>query len=261
MRRFLIAAVAAVSMVLALPAVANNSWGSYHWDGSGTPVPLTLENNLNSAWSSVLTDVVADWTSSPVLDLSVDPAAGGTNCVNPLANVVSTDPGEIQVCNESYGANGWLGVARIWIAADGTHITAAIAAVNDSYFSTPTYNNANAKRHVLCQEVGHAFGLDHQHGPKNQTCMNDQWGLTSDSFTSPNQHDYDQLNTIYAHLGGTTGSGDDGGGSGGPPCSKKPDHPNCSNRAPGAPYSVQHLANGQTLVTYITWAPGHGPSN
>jgi hypothetical protein len=252
------AGVALLSMVLASPLSANNAWGDYHWDGTSTPVPLTLENNLSPSWPSVLTAVEQDWDVSDVLTLNIGSADGSSNCGNPLANVASTDPGEIQVCNGSYGANGWLGVARIWIAADGTHITAGIAAVNDSYLGPGgAYDNANARRHVLCQEVGHAFGLDHQKGPNKRSCMNDQWGLTSSSFVSPNQHDYNQLDTIYAHLGGTPG--DTGGDKGGPPCSKNPSHPNCVAGSTAGPYSVKRLANGQTLVTWITWAPGHGP--
>ncbi len=112
------------------------------------------------------------------------------------------------MCNGSYGATGWPGVARIWI--DGTRITAAIAVANVYYLVN--YSN-NAKRHVLCQEVGHTFGLDHQQSPRNQSCMNDKWGLDNFSFVSPNQHDIDQLATIDAHRGGDTGdTGDPGGG-------------------------------------------------
>ncbi len=260
-RSSVIAGVVFLSMVLASSVVANNAWGDYHWDGASTPVALTLEDNLSPSWSTVLGVVEADWDASGALDLTIDSSPdSSTNCGNPLANVGPANPGEIEVCNGSYGTNGWLGVARIWIAADGTHISAAIAAVNDSYLgSGGAYDNANARQHVLCQEVGHGFGLDHQKSPNKQSCMNDRWGLTSSNFVSPNQHDINQLDTIYAHLDGTTG--DDGGGNGGPPCSKNPSHPNCVNGSPGAPYSVQRLANGQTVVTWITWAPGHGPTS
>jgi hypothetical protein len=61
---------------------------------------------------------------------------------------------------------------------------------------------------VLCQEVGHTFGLDHQDesGISLNTCM-DYYHNTSNSdtkSTSPNRHDYDELATIYAHLDSTT---------------------------------------------------------
>ncbi len=247
-------------MVLASSVVANNAWGDYHWDGASTPVALTLEDNLSPSWSTVLGTVEADWDTSGALDLTTidSPPDGSTNCGNPLANPDPANPGEIEVCNGSYGTNGWLGVARIWIAADGTHISAAIAAVNDSYLgSGGAYDNADARQHVLCQEVGHTFGLDHQKSPKKQTCMNAQWGLTSSSFVSPNPHDYDQLASIYAHLDPISEEGGNGGG----PCDKKPDHPKCQAGSPGHSFEVERLANGQIMLTWITWAPGYGPDH
>ena len=258
-RSSIIAGAVFLSMVLASSVVANNAWGDYHWDGASTPVALTLEDNLSPSWSTVLGTVEADWDTSGALDLTIDsPPDGSTNCGNPLANVGPANPGEIEVCNGSYGTNGWLGVARIWIAADGTHISAAIAAVNDSYLgSGGAYDNANARQHVLCQEVGHTFGLDHQKSPKKQTCMNAQWGLTSSSFVSPNPHDYDQLASIYAHLDPISEEGGNGGG----PCDKKRDHPKCQAGSPGHSFEVERLANGQIMLTWITWAPGYGPDH
>lgn len=257
-RSSIIAGAVFLSMVLASSVVANNAWGDYHWDGASTPVALTLEDNLSPSWSTVLGTVDADWDTG-ALDLTIDSSPdGSTNCGNPLANPDPANPGLIEVCNGSYGTNGWLGVARIWIAADGTHISAAIAAVNDSYLgSGGAYDNANARQHVLCQEVGHTFGLDHQKSPKKQTCMNAQWGLTSSSFVSPNPHDYDQLASIYAHLDGTSEEGGNGGG----PCDKKPDHPKCQAGSPGHSFEVERLANGQIMLTWITWAPGYGPDH
>ena len=244
-RRLVVGVVGLLVIALSLPALANNAWGEYHWDGSSTPVSLGLENNVSGAqWSGVLGDVETDWDTSGVLSLGIVSPDGSTNCADPLANTVPANPGLIEVCNGSYGQNGWLGVARIWIV-DGVHISAAIAAVNDSYLGPgAAYDNANARRHVLCQEVGHGFGLDHQKSPKKQTCMNAQWGLTSSSFISPNQHDYDQLASIYAHLDGI--SEEDGGG--GPPCDKLPDHPKCQAGSPGHSFEVERLANGQIML-------------
>ena len=67
----------------------------------------------------------------------------------------------------------------------------------------------------MCQEVGHTFGLDHQDENFNNTnlgtCMdytNDPSGLAGTNGTlsneHPNQHDYDQLATIYTHLDNKT---------------------------------------------------------
>ncbi len=250
---------AVVLMVLALtvPVLAGHAWNGYHWDGTGTPLSLSLEENLSGAqWSGVLGQVESDWDVSGVLDLGIVGPDGSSNCADPLAITAPASPGRIEVCNGSYGENGWLGVARVWLGTDGAHITAAIAAVNDSYLGPgATYDNANARRHVLCQEVGHAFGLGHQQSPRKQSCMNDRWGLTSSSFVSPDQHDYEELASIYAHLGGTP---DDGGGSGGGPCDKKPDHPKCQSGSGDHSFEVDRLPNGQTILTWITWAPGRG---
>ncbi len=259
-RRLVVGTAALLVMALSIPALANNAWGDYHWDGSGTPVSLGLENNLSSDWTGVLGNVEGDWDTSGVLVLGiVSPDGTSANCENPL--LVDTPPlipGPIEVCNGSYGENGWLGIARIWLESDGVHISAGIAAVNDSYLGPgAAYDNANARQHVLCQEVGHTFGLDHQKSPRKQTCMNAQWGLTSSSFVSPNQHDYDQLASIYAHLDGTSEE-DDGGG---PPCDRLPDHPKCQAGSPGHSFEVERLANGQIMLTWITWAPGYGPDH
>jgi len=54
---------------------------------------------------------------------------------------------------------------------------------------------------VMCQEVGHNFGLGHQdedfYNPNLNTCMD----YTSDPSTNtmPNAHDYEQLVLIYDH--------------------------------------------------------------
>ena len=73
-------------------------------------------------------------------------------------------------------------------------------------FNTPTYNTPAWRQMVTCQEIGHTFGLDHQdenfNNPNLGTCMD----YTSNPSTNmhPNQHDYDQLVTIYSHLDSTT---------------------------------------------------------
>jgi hypothetical protein len=51
----------------------------------------------------------------------------------------------------------------------------------------------------MCQEVGHDFGLGHtsEDGSTQNTCMDYSNSPTS---ISPNAHDYEQLEIIYAHL-------------------------------------------------------------
>jgi hypothetical protein len=113
----------------------------------------------------------------------------------------------VEVCNTTYGNNGWLGVASIWVS--GSHITKGTVKLNDTYFNTSAYNTPAWRRLVMCQEVGHTFGLDHQdenfYDANLGTCMD----YTSDpdgppSNEHPNGHDYEQLEIIYAHLDSTT---------------------------------------------------------
>src|SRR5215813_9616742 len=78
--------------------------------------------------------------------------------------------------------------------------------MNDTYFNTSFYNNPNEKLHVMCQEIGHTFGLDHQStdGSSLNTCMDyfSNTGTNANSIlsTHPNKHDYGELTFIYAHL-------------------------------------------------------------
>ena len=117
--------------------------------------------------------------------------------------------GTTQVCNDTYGRNGWLGLASINVTG-GTHITQGTAKMNDSYFSTTTYNNPNEKEHVMCQEVAHTFGLDHQSedGSSQNSCMdyfsNTGANATSTLSTKPNAHDFEELKIIYQHLDSTS---------------------------------------------------------
>ena len=106
-----------------------------------------------------------------------------------------------------HGATGWLGIARILdYDAGQCAILQADALMNRSYLDGSSYGET-ADRHVTCQEIGHTLGLDHRKGPRNQTCMNDQY-VAWDFF---DQHDADTVNAI------TVGCGN-GGGGGTDPC-------------------------------------------
>ncbi len=178
-------------------ANATHSWGGYHWARTANPFNLNLADNVSSTWDTYLNTTSSDWNISAVLDTAV--VAGRT-----LNKNCKATSGRVEVCNSKYGNNGWLGVASIWIS--GLHITQGVVKVNDTYFNKPTYNTPAWKNLVMCQEVGHTFGLDHQdedfNNPPLGTCMD----YTSDPTPNqhPNQHDYDMLNQIYAHLDLTT---------------------------------------------------------
>lgn len=182
---------------------ASHSWGNYHWARQVNPFTLKLGDNVSSAWDSYLGTTSSDWSVSSVLDTTIVSGGGGKSC-RPTS-------GRVEVCNRKYGNNGWLGLAQIWVS--GAHITQGLTKVNDTYFNTPTYNTAAWKNLVMCQEVGHTLGLDHQDetfdNPNLGTCMD--YTNSPDSNQHPNQHDYEMLEQIYAHLDSVTTVGQTSG--------------------------------------------------
>ena len=197
-RSWLFALIAALTF--ATSSDADHSWGSYHWARTSNPFVLKTGDNVNNTWRPYLFEAQSDWNKASELNLDI--VAGGTRPKN-----CRPTSGRIEVCNASYGWNGWLGLAQIW--ASGSHITQAIAKMNDTYFNTATYNTPAWRRLVMCQEVAHDFGLDHQDenfdNPNLGSCMD----YTSDpdgppSNEHPNAHDYDQISTIYQHLDSST---------------------------------------------------------
>ncbi len=195
--------LAAATMLFSSATIANHTWGGYHWARSTPQFTLKLGDNLTTAdWKAHLAQSSSNWNSgnSAVLTAIV----GGTS--NKRCSMVA---GTTQVCNSRYGNNGWLGLASINLTG-GTHITQGSAKMNDTYFSTATYNNPNEREHVMCQEIAHTFGLDHQStdGSSQDSCMdyfsNTGANATSTLSTKPNAHDFDELNLIYTHLDSST---------------------------------------------------------
>ena len=169
---------------------ANHSWGSYHWARTSNPFTLKVGDNVSSIWDSYLNTTISDWSKSTVLDLTkVAGQASARRC--------PATSGRVEVCNNTYGNNGWLGVATIW--ASSSHITQATVKVNDTYFNTSTYNTAAWRNLVMCQEVGHTFGLVHQDENFSNTNLGTCMDYTNNPGTNqhPNQGDYDQILCIY----------------------------------------------------------------
>ena len=202
--RIIVAGLIAFIVVVALGTVvyATHSWGSYHWARTANPFTVKLGDNVTTAWDTYLAGASSDWNQSSSSVLNTTIVSGGSNSRN-----CRPTNGRVEVCNRTYGNNGWLGVASIWV--NGSHITQGIVKVNDTYFNTATYNTPPWRRLVMCQEIGHTFGLDHQDenfsNPNLGTCMdytNDPDGPPSNEH--PNAHDYSQLEAIYSHLDSVT---------------------------------------------------------
>jgi hypothetical protein len=242
--RFLFAAatVAAIAAVSAPAAFANHSWNGYHWARQSNPFTVKLGNNVSGLWDGMLQTASSDWSQSNVLDTTV--VAGGTR-----AKPCKATLGRVEVCSASYGNSGWLGVATIWLQSGSSHIVQGTVKNNDYYFGSSSYqyNNTAEMQHVICQEIGHTFGLDHQStdGSSLNTCM-DYYHNTSASDTQsthPNSHDYQELSTIYSHLDSTTTIGAAATGSHLVPVGQT-----------GESKYVDQLANGTTRITYVRWA-------
>jgi len=247
-RRF--ALLVGLVSVFAIPsgASANHSWNGYHWARTANPFTLKVGDNVSSTWDSILATTTSDWSKSTVLDTTVVAGGAKRRQCRPTA-------GRDEVCNGTYGNNGWLGVASIWVTG-GTHITQGTVKVNDTYFNTPTYNTTAWRNLVMCQEVGHTLGLDHQgenfNNPNLGTCMD----YTSSPGTNqhPNQHDYDQLVTIYSHLDSTSTVG--AAPSNGAALNARSDWGREVATSHGGRTStfVRELGGHQMVVTFVIWA-------
>jgi hypothetical protein len=251
-------------VVFALAAVplavsASHSWNGYHWARTSNPFTLKVVDSTTSPWDSYRAQTLTDWSLSSVLNLASQ-AGQDSSGVRWKCGAVS---GKVRACNYAYGDNGWLGVARVWVYSTG-HIAQGTVQVNDTYFNTPTYNTPAWRNLVMCQEVGHTLGLDHQDenftNPNLGTCMD----YTNDPSTNqhPNQHDYDQLVAIYTHLDSTTTIKNGVGGSAGagPASGQDSEEWGAAIRADahGRPnLVVKDLGGGARQFTWVFWtAPG-----
>lgn|SRR3989344_112702 len=192
-KKFSLTVAVISASILATAVYANHSWGGYHWARTINPFILKIGDNVSLSWKPYLATTSTDWSLSEVLDTVIVPGATKGNCL--------PTKGRVEVCSKKYGNNGWLGIAQVWVNSTG-HIAQGIVKMNDTYFTTATYNTPAWKNLVMCQEVGHTLGLDHQDenftNPNFGTCMD----YTNNPLTNqhPNQHDYDQLVAMYTHL-------------------------------------------------------------
>ena len=181
-------ALAATIAAVSVTAYASHSWNNYHWARTTSSFTLQVIDSVSSSWDDELNLALSQWSQSTKLDLQVTGFDDSTRARKQCRSVT----GKIKVCNAAYGNNGWLGLASINIDSQ-SHITRGTAKMNDSYFM-----DQDERRHVMCQEVGHLFGLGHtsEDGSSQKTCMD----YSNDpQSTGPNQHDYDQLVAIYGH--------------------------------------------------------------
>lgn len=248
--------IAAVLAGVAAPVVAGHSWSTYHWARTTAELQVPVGDNVNSVWQSYLDTAVVDWNKSTVINSPL--VAGSSNPKN-----CGAVAGTIQVCNSKYGRTGWLGIASIWLS--GGHISQGTTKVNDTYFNTAQYNTPSWRALVMCQEIGHDYGLGHQDEDFNTDNTTSCMDYTNQPAGNehPDAHDYDQLLTIYNH----TESGAGTLGRGAAPSGEPGDTPAEWGRAvhftrDGRPdVFVQELGGGNRKITHVFWALGEGPRN
>jgi hypothetical protein len=276
-------AVAAVTLLVVdpAPASAGHSWSNYHWRRTSGEVNLTLVDSVTGTWQAQYDRARTEWAQSGVLALASE-NGGDTQGTRKRCAAPS---GQVRVCNAAYGFNGWLGVAQIWVWPDG-HIAQGVTKMNDSYSMRPA-----EKQYVMCQEIGHTFGLGHQdenHDNKNVgSCMDysryPEGGVHSvgggsidygPNNESPNtdtapggtgeQHgDFEQLLAIYNHLESAgaapaTSTGDRGRSE---EAGNTPDEWGRPVRsdAEGRPILYRRDRPDRVSVfTWVLWARGHG---
>lgn len=256
-RKALYLTIPALALV-ATAADARHSWKKYEWYYDGTnPISAPVVDNTTGDWSGRVGVANQDWNVSSRIDSGLS-FGNNSNC-----DFVTT---QIQVCNDNYGGNGWLGIASISII--GNEIVAGTTKLNDFYFAQSQYNTESWKQLVTCQEIGHTYGLAHQNEnfltDATTSCM--EYTSLPEGNEHPDQHDYDQLESMYSSGGKTTGGGGKkGGGGGGGGGRGKPEVlPSVGNTPSdwgrptgflpnGKPYIYEKNLGSYRVITHVTW--------
>ncbi len=215
---------AAFVLVVSSAALATHSWNGYHFPDDNLTPTVTGATSLASVG-----DVVADWAAQ---NSDIQPTYAG-----------SSGNGDIKVVAKRGNVN-WIGLAQIKLDSSG-HIVEGKVTLNTAYAN---YDNGNGTdniwKHVLCQEVGHILGQQHDGGA---TCMNDASG-TLGQFTIPGGHDAQQLGIIYdSHSDVTGGTDQPDDGSGGPDCNTNTKAKKC--RAGAGQWITLHVFSMPTVAS------------
>jgi hypothetical protein len=242
---------------MAAPVIASHSWNNYHWIRTSAELTVPVGDNVTANWDGYLSTAIADWNKSTVINSPKVPGSATSKQCRAVS-------GTIQVCNASYGRNGWLGIATIWLS--GGHISQGTTKLNDTYFTMAQYNTPSWRQLVTCQEVGHDYGLAHQDEDFNTDDTNSCMDYTSAPAGNehPDAHDYEQLLLIYDHLESGLNLPNGGRGSSG---AEAGDTPAEWGRAvhfdrQGRPdYFELNEGNGNRKITPVFWAVGEGPRN
>lgn len=190
-----------------------------HWKSNSSSTALRSINvfdNLTSSaagqhWRSFLSGDRANWDNAMYLTLTGAGALSSDeyNCPISTKGVV--------VCNwNDYnglgnGGNLYAGLAEFVVYYSTGHVSSVRVRLDDEHSGmnysgqtcVETGNVAGpcqvAAHSAQCQELGHAWGLDHIAG---DTCMGAGYFASSAFQVAPNAHDYDRIRATHAHIDG-----------------------------------------------------------
>jgi hypothetical protein len=262
---FCLLATVGVPLASVMPSLASES-STYRWAVKQTPFTVMAGDNLTGDWSGIMQTAVNEWNKNDTVTIKkVSGSTGAQSC--------SPTTGRIEICNWNYGTQeGWLGLTRLYFDDRGNRIEAATLQLNDSFFNQKNgqYNDYDARLHTMCHEMGHTVGLDHV---DTTSCMNDsQYAVFH--YVEPINKDFKDLARIYKNTDSyTTVDGkqkkDKKDKKHGKKNKKNQDsreqakqrkkelrkkRANSEGIETRETVSVERMADGTTVVTYITWA-------
>jgi hypothetical protein len=244
---------------------ADHAWGTYHWARTTASFDLRVINSTTPEWDQYVSAATDDWSSSDVLNMIEDPNG---DTATKTRRQCSAPDGQVRICNLAYGNTGWLGIAGISLDTNG-HIVRGYTKLNDTYFTTAYYNSADWRQSVTCQELGHNVGLDHQDEDFDNETLLSCMDYQDPPYPWANGHDFEQLETMYAHLDSynsyTTSGGGGGGGCKGRGCNNaglgdgnsRAEWGQSLGRKGNKEKFVRFGPDGTREITFVTWVHGH----
>ena len=167
MRIFIALVIAAC--VFALPVSANHALNApYRWRVTNLPLNLKIDDSAVSSADGTAAQVAsANWSTSTVVDITQVTRRADISVVYGTACLIACTSYRLR---------------------RNSYIESATVILNQGSMSNYT---AGQRQNVLCHEVGHALGLDHQNDLTS--CMYP----TTAGAPTPNAHDYEELELIY----------------------------------------------------------------
>jgi hypothetical protein len=194
MRRMGIALLAAALVLVSGPAVEANHRTGAHWKRSTHSFTLRVVNSTLSNWSDALVVGSKKWSDgSAVVDIRREPGPNSSSARSSCSAI----SGRVRICNHSYGGS-WAALTS-WSSSNG-HIQWVTIKLNDRV------TDSSHRRAVMCHELGHALGLGHRQQSAEGTRTNPGTCLTPKVHpyqTSPDAHDFKELENIYLHRDGS----------------------------------------------------------